>query len=101
MTQWAVLIEQNEVFNRLGDTYARWMVAEGREAADRDDAVALAEELATSHNPGIGTEEIGRSVFRVSESELLVVVESAWKEKRSFRLTIVEHVGDYQAPRPI
>ena len=97
MTQWAVLIEQNK---RVGE-YDSWTLHEGRRVADRAEGVELAEELALSHHPGLGTTELGRSVFRVSESEWLVVVEGRWQDKVSFRLTIAEHVGDYPAPKPL
>lgn len=97
MANWAVLIEQN---TRVGE-YDSWSLYDGHRVADRAAGVELAGELALSHSPGGGTKEFGRSVFQVSESEWLVVVEGRWKEKVTFRLTIAEHIGDYPAPKPL
>ena len=98
MAQWAVLIEQN---TRVGD-HDSWVVDEGHKVADREAGLELVEELMLSHHPGrFMTNEIGRSVFKVSDAEWLVVVEGRWKEKASFRLTLAEHVGDFAAPKPL
>jgi NAD(P)H-hydrate repair Nnr-like enzyme with NAD(P)H-hydrate epimerase domain len=102
MTQWAVLIE--ETVRRHADYL--WLLHDGQKVADRDAGITLASELSLNHEPSALVGEVGRSVFRVNETEWLVVVDGVFGTggtpggKVHFRITVAELVGDYAAPQP-
>ena len=101
MTEWAVLVEETV---RRQDDYL-WLLHDGQKVADRAAGIALASELAMDHEPKALVGEAGRAVFRVNETEWLVVVDGTMGTrggiggKVHFRITVAEVIGEFAAPQ--
>jgi hypothetical protein len=86
MSQWRVLIEEN-----IGSTDRKeWRISDIYEVdGGREEARAIAAELALRHSPKHPTFEQERAVYRINEETWLTLVLGA-KSRYHYRVTIAE-----------
>jgi hypothetical protein len=90
MSGWYVLVEEN-----MGATARSvWQISRKQQVEDHETALAYGAEVAATHTPKHPLSNRGRSVFRVSEHEWLVLLQGA-SAAFPFRVVVAEHESDH------
>jgi hypothetical protein len=92
--QWYVLVEQNG-----GSAQAPlWQLSHAQPAADFEDALTVAHQVALHHLPKTRMRRFSRSLFRTQDGGWLVLLEGTrlgWFFRVHFRVLVAEYHGTF------